>query len=455
MKTVFISILSGVEAKNILRTNILARILLTPQVRVVLFLRSTERVAFYQKEFHHPRLLYEVVTQYPFHPLNAFFEAVKHHLVRTKTLNLHKRLTFMDRQNVLVFVGSHLLNLLLANPLLRALSRCLDYHLARDAIFSSFFDRYHPDLVFLANLFEETEISFLREAKRRGVKTVGFINSWDKVTSKGFIRLLPDALIAPNLVVRDEAIHYDDVPVRKIFVSGVPQYDTYTTQEGIVPREAFFKRIKANSYKHLIVFGPMGRSLSNSDWEAIDMLREIVEEYFADRAELLVRFQPNDFGGDEEEFKKRPWLRYDIPGVRFSAARGTDWDMGKDDLLHLKNTLYHCSLLISYASSLSIDAACFDKLVINIGFEVKRGEPALKQPSRRFATEHYTKALRTGGVRLVHSKEELIDWIRRYLDDPALDREGRTRLVEQQCYRRDGKAGERMSGFLLGCLPDS
>jgi hypothetical protein len=192
----------------------------------------------------------------------------------------------------------------------------------------------------------------------------------------------------------------------------------------------------------------MGKTLSDSDWDMIDLLHTLIRAHVPN-AELLVRFQPNDFVGDEAEFARRSWLRAEVPGIRFGSDRGVDWDMTRGELMHLKNTLYHASLIVCYASSLVIDAAVFDKPIINIGFEVRTGDPAEKQPTRRYLTMHYTRALATGGISMARSREDLLAQIQRYFADSSLDAVGRARLVREQCVLMDGKTGVRMARFLL------
>src|SRR3989344_4761359 len=70
---------------------------------------------------------------------------------------------------------------------------------------------------------------------------------------------------------------------------------------------------------------------------------------------------------DKSEIEKRPGLKFDYPGKRFSSARGVDWDMDEKDISRLMDTLAYASLFISYASSIVIDAAIFGKPAINIG----------------------------------------------------------------------------------------
>jgi len=446
MKTIFISILSGVEAKDILRTDVVHRLLRAGH-RVVLFFKSKERIDFYKKEFEHSNLIFESVSRFSLSRGDRLFEFLKKYLTRTKTIFLHKKAVFFTEQNYLTYGASVMLSFVLGWSWVRSVSRLLDEKLVVNNSFSGFFDQYNPVLVFLANLFDPMEIAILRESKKRNIRTVGFINSWDKITSKGHIRILPKKLIVTNEVVKKEAIQYLNEKEKDIFVSGVPFYDNYV-HKPVLSREEFFKKIGADSQKELLVFAPLGRIWALSDWDMIDMLYGLIQKkVFKKDLEFLVRFPPNDFV-HEENIKKRPYLRCDVPGVRFQTSLGMDWDMNFSEIEYLRNTLHHCSILVGYSSSVSIDAAFWNKPVINIGFTV-RPTPANKDPITRYQTTHYSKALRSGGIRLVNSKEELIEWVNKYLEDPLRDAEGRARLVREQCYRVDGKAGERIAEFLL------
>ena len=95
-----------------------------------------------------------------------------------------------------------------------------------------------------------------------------------------------------------------------------------------------------------------------------------------------------------------------------------------------------------------MQAAIFGKPTVGIAFEVKK-QPLSKSPTQYYQTEHYAKAVATGGMRLAKSEEELVGAINAYLADPSLDRQARKRLVESQCWRMDGKAGERIAKIVL------
>jgi CDP-glycerol glycerophosphotransferase (TagB/SpsB family) len=123
--------------------------------------------------------------------------------------------------------------------------------------------------------------------------------------------------------------------------------------------------------------------------------------------------------------------------------------MSSDDLQHLLDTLYHSSLLVAYPTSLVVDIAIFDKPIINIGFETRQEPDPYKRPTVYYGLTHLQKPFSTGAIQVVKNQEELAEWINRYLADPALDREARKKLVDQQCWKLDGRSGERIAQAIL------
>ena len=448
MKTIFITIFQGVEAKNILRTDIYKTLIANPDVRIVFFVDSQEREVYYKKEFSHPRVIYEVAPEKKTKGLDKIFSDLQFLLLRTATTDLRRTMAFETHKNYFKYHTGRLFNRLFARKVARKIVRALDYLLVQDRTFASYFEKYKPEKVFLAHLFDDNQAHLLREAKRRGVTSIGFVNSWDKLTARHSLRLLPDKLIVFNDIVKKEAINCADMNEKDIVVAGIPHYDWHVNYQPL-SRGEFCKKKGIDPEKKLIVYAPMGKAFSNSDWDIIDLLRKEIEEGVIKNAELFVRFQPNDFVEEGELQKRRHFLKYDMPGVRFSEIRNVNWDMGFDDIKGLTDTLANANLFICYASSMSIDAAVFDVPVININFEVREKELVSKSPTHFYKMAHYNNAIQSGGIRLPRNKEDFIGWINKYLENPSLDKEGRKRLVKEQCWRVDGRAGNRIAKSIL------
>lgn len=451
-KTVFISMFEGVESKNILRTGIVDKILKREQeVRVVLFMRNKERAEYYSKEFSNPRIIYEVVeSREPFF-LERIFSSLKFYFLQTETTDLRAKLISEDR-GVAYYYYSRIIHRILARPFFIKVLRFLDLMLVKNRSFDEYFKKYNPNLILLANLFEDLETNFLRAAKRHGVFSVGFINSWDRVTARCILRILPNKIIVFNDTLKKEMIATNNVTGKDIFVSGIPQYDDYFSPVN-VSKESFFRNLGIQSDNRLVVYSPIGGTFSDSDWEMMDLLHNLNDKKcFGEKVKILVRFSPNDFI-KKEDIEKKPYLLYQYPGTRFSTTRSADWDMTALELKDLKNTLYHMSLIICYASSISIDAVIFDRPVININFEIKDNKKLSKSPTIFYKMTHYNKALKTGGIKLANNENELITLTKKYLENPSIDKEERRKLALQQCNFIDGQSAERIAKFLVDCIP--
>ena len=299
-------------------------------------------------------------------------------------------------------------------------------------------------------MFGDEEAAILREARRRGVKSVALINSWDKLTSRSMIRLLPDLMIVHNEIMKRDAMTHADMPEERIRVVGIPHYDVFVNSHPR-SREEFCEKIGADPNKRIIMFCPLGKRYYNTDPEIIEMILSLRDQEKIPRdLQILVRFPPNDIV-DIEKIAHKDQLLLVQPGIRFTEGdeRRMDWDMSNEDIQLFVDTLTHVSLVVCYVSSISVDASVFDKPIIHVR---KRIGKDLRAFELSYALTHYQPILASGGVRVVYDQKEFSEWINKYLENPKLDSAGRRRIVEGQCWKLDGKAGERKARIILEML---
>lgn len=446
-KTLLIPITQAVVVKNILRTEVINGLLADKRLRVVCVALTPERTEHYKTIKKHERLVFETFAgKAPESKTEQFFSFLKFYTIKTDTTDGKRYRAYKRNGNVFAYFGGLALNAILSQQPVRKLVRFLDEHLVGTSNWDTLLEKHKPDLVFFANIFDDAETALLRDAKRRKIRTAGFINTWDKVTGRSGIRLLPSHVAVFNETVKEEMLRLADMRPEDVTVAGTPQYDMLI--KGVPnSREDFYGKKKIDPKKRIILFAPIGSTFSDSDWDAIDLLHAQIENGTIPNAELLVRFQPNDFA-DKVEIHARPWMKYDLPGIRFGSERGGDWDMTSEDLQHLLDTLTHVSVVVCYASSISIDAALMDKPVINIDFELRKITDPSKTATFYYETEHYGKALKTGGILLAKSPKHLIELVTRAMEHPQEHREARKKLAESQCGFTDGRSGERLAVFL-------
>jgi hypothetical protein len=315
---------------------------------------------------------------------------------------------------------------------------------------TEWFDRYQPDLVFYTTLYtRQHPLEF--GAQQRGIKTAAFVTSWDNPTSKGPFRVRPDRVIVWNEFLRDEIVRYHDYRPEQFFISGVPQFDIYAQREKFLPREAFFRKWGLDPARKLITYTTGTQGTAPFDNEVIEMLYQSMQHGgLRQPGQLMVRLHPKDVPQDYRRLENLPGLVFQSAGRR--GATADSWNPTHEDMFGLAELMCYSDVVVNVASTITIDAACFDTPVVNIAYDGRVNKPFPFSAARYYDFEHYKRIVQSGGVRIAYSNEETVRHIQSYLDDPTLEAEGRRKIREQQCWKLDGRSGRRIAEYLLAFL---
>jgi hypothetical protein len=315
-------------------------------------------------------------------------------------------------------------------------------------------DRHRPDLIVTTDLFG-SEAQFVREAHRRGIRSVCLVKSWDNLTSKGRIRVHPDFIVVWSDLQRQEAQTLHFFPTERIAVSGAPNFDIFKAGAyPWLPRAEFMRSIGADPDSRLVVYSP-GYKLTHSDHENILRIHRVLHTgNLPFRCHLHVRKYPKS-PQDFSDLLHLPDLTVEDAGIVV-----TSWDDRVDqpraEMVHLAQLMRHTDVLIQIGSTIAVDAACFDRPVIGYFLDAQSPQVSPHHLARRvFAMTHNRYLVDLGGVWVVRTEAELAMALRTYLTTPELHREGRRRIVERICGIFDGRAGDRIAEFLLRCLGEA
>lgn len=332
-------------------------------------------------------------------------------------------------------------------------------NLAPTSQYAELFDQYQPDLVVVTRVLGSSpDFPILKQAAQRHIPVLALASSWDNFTSKGFFPFGVNWLVVWNEIMRREAIEMFGFPADRIFLSGIPRFDTYFRGREFRSREKFFADLGLDPHKPLITFATATRHLLVSPHDATSPEPEIVAylaeaiaaNAFGREAQLLVRLHPLADLAAYAPLAAHPCVTLQVPGKQKGAF--ADRTFSRADDRELAETMCYSDVVVNIASTTTIDAAVFDTPVVGIGFDMRGERPFLHSPRRFYAYEHYRKLGETGGFRVAWHKEDLLTHIRAYLDQPSLDRNGRLHIVRQQCHTTDGRAGERVGHYILTIL---
>lgn len=455
MKTIFLSVANRQQARNILRTDVLKTIAAHPSVRVIIF-TPAYRAEQYRAEFAHPNVIIEGVEESKtLSLLDNFFERVSLFYINSATGRfLRKQWLWHQRKAPIRYVSSMTLLYLLGSVKFpRSFLRFLDFKLVRDEHFALYFEKYKPDLIFAPNIFARMDRSLLRHAKCRGIHTVGMINSWDNITlAKYPFRVLPNKLITHNEIIKSEAVRYLDMRATDVYVSGIPHFDHYVNSPR-ASREAFCSRLGISPKKRILLFAAIGETLNPTEWQVAQQLHDAIKEGTLPRdIVVIMRLHPTE-RGTMGKLRPDDFLVIDDSKTSIAGTQ-TFTEILRGDMDRLADSLHHAAVLVTTCSTTTVDAASFDTPSVNIAYDGWEEKP-FHESVRRFYTKHwvhYQPIVKSGGTRIVYSFEELLVAVNAYLKDPSLDRDGRKRIIDEQCYKLDGKSGERIGKFVVAFL---
>lgn len=314
------------------------------------------------------------------------------------------------------------------------------------------FRRTRPGLVFCAKQLSLRTVPPVLAARSLGIPTATFIFSWDNLTAKGHIPAPFDHYLVWSEHMRLELLHYyPAVPPASVHVVGSPQFDPYAREDLLWSREEFFRRIRADAQRPLICYSGGDAGTCPEDPEHVRILLDLVRRgAIRGNPQVVLRPMPVDDTGRYEAVRREyPELIVLRPAW---VHRGPSWEEVMplpQDVRLLANLVHHSTLNINVASTMTLDFALKDRPVVNIAFDVASPPPHGRPLWHHYYQyDHYRPVVELGAARIARSPDELAEHVNAYLDDPALDREGRRRLTAMQLRGPLGRASERVADVL-------
>ncbi|MGH9349281.1 MAG: hypothetical protein ACRD26_18655 [Vicinamibacterales bacterium] len=102
-----------------------------------------------------------------------------------------------------------------------------------------------PDVVLVTPLVDvgSRQVDYLKAASALGIRTGLCVASWDNLTNKGLMRVVPDRVFVWNETQRREAVEMHRVPPARVVVTGAQAFDHWFTWAPSCSREEFCRRV--------------------------------------------------------------------------------------------------------------------------------------------------------------------------------------------------------------------
>jgi hypothetical protein len=280
-----------------------------------------------------------------------------------------------------------------------------------------------PDVVVVSPLVTDAsaQTDVVKAAQALEIPVGLLVASWDHLTSKGLIRVVPDRVVVWNAIQREEAVELHGVPPAAVVVTGAQPFDRWFARQPRLDMDAFAARVGLPPGPFVLFVGSTA-SISEPEAELTFVTEWLAAIRTSGDARLrdisvLVRPHPYNLGlwQDADISKFGPaavWPRHN--------ANPVNEDDREDYFLSLK----YSSAVVGINTSAMVEAAIQGKPVLTIRTPRFRDTQDL--------TVHFSYLLPDNGgfVRAATSLDEHL----RQLADATADRErasaAATRFVE-------------------------
>lgn len=311
--------------------------------------------------------------------------------------------------------------------------------------------RQRPSVVVSTGPFQFEQPGIAAAAKRLGVRVLTLIPSWDNISTKRRMLFRYDGYVVWSEQMKSELHrlypHSQDVPV---YVVGAPQFDVFFQDRYVESRAAFCTRHQLSPDRPIILYAVGSPNfLFGEPAGAVHVAKAVAAGQLGD-VQMLVRPHPIHDNAEMDRLFEGMGPRIRVQRVSTPGTALTLRSQDESQTRDWVNTFRHADVVVNLSSTVTVDAALFDRPVINLDFDPGPGSPdqqLVKDINHRWT--HFKPIAESGGVWLVDDFAQLFDAIRAYLAKPELHREARRGIVERVCQFTDGHCGRRMAQAIL------
>jgi hypothetical protein len=307
-------------------------------------------------------------------------------------------------------------------PWLTVLAAC-EEAIPPSPVLDAFVAAHAPDLVAVSPLvdFGAEQVDIIKSARQAGVPVAACIASWDNLTNKGLMRVLPERVCVWNEAQRREAVDLHGVAEERVAITGAQLFDRWFDQQPSTSRTEFCMQVGLDPAQPFVLYTCSSSFIAPASAEIAfvrQWLSGIRRHPPTSTVNVLVRPHPCNLWEWEHADLS------DLGGAVVHPRRPYN-PLGEDVRTGFYDALYHSAAVVGVNTSAMIEAAIV-------------GRPVLSIRAPRFAatqegTLHFHHLLPENGgfLQLSRSVAEHLPQLSGALQDPQQWRDRTARFVDR------------------------
>lgn len=221
-----------------------------------------------------------------------------------------------------------------------------------------------PDVVLVTPLVDigSDQVEYVKAAKALGIHSGLCVHSWDNLTNKGLIRIVPDRIFVWNEAQRREAITMHGATPDQVVATGAPVYDQWFARRPSTTREAFCAKAGLPPGTPFLLYLCSSQFIAPDESEFVDTWVRAVRSAPDPRVRemgILIRPHPENL---------QPWQRFDFEArtnvVLWPRGGANPVDRGSKNDYY--DSMFHASAAVGINTSAQIESGIVGRPVFSI-----------------------------------------------------------------------------------------
>jgi hypothetical protein len=221
-----------------------------------------------------------------------------------------------------------------------------------------------PDVVLVTPLVDigSDQVEYVKAARSLGIRSGLCVHSWDNLTNKGLVRIVPDRIFVWNDAQKREAVAMHGATADQVVATGAPVYDQWFQRQPSTSREAFCAKVGLPVQKPFLLYLCSSQFIAPDESEFIDTWVRAVRSAADPRvrqAGILIRPHPENL---------QPWQRFDFSVLQdvvlWPRGGANPVDQGsKNDYF---DSMFHAAAAVGINTSAQIECGIVGRPVFSV-----------------------------------------------------------------------------------------
>lgn len=225
-----------------------------------------------------------------------------------------------------------------------------------DRTIDAFLRAERPDVLVVTPLVKigSLQADYVKSARAVGVPVVFPVFSWDNLSTKGLIHVLPDRVLVWNDWQRKEAVEMHRVPAERVVVTGAPRFDEFFAMKPRVTRERFCRKLRLDAGKPIVTYVCSSSVVAGHERDfVLRWIHEVRRMPELESCNIVIRPHPREKG---------QWKTVRIPAERVAVMfpRSISVDQTLYDAVH------HSVAVVGLNTSAQLEAGIVGRPVLTI-----------------------------------------------------------------------------------------